>query len=61
MARFVSQEIRLQARDIRETIAFYTDVLGFTLDTIWGPDETPEGCILDHGEGSPPVRQAGRG
>ena len=30
MPRFVSQEIRLQARDIRETIAFYTDVLGFT-------------------------------
>lgn len=28
MPRFVSQEVRLQARDISETIAFYTEVLG---------------------------------
>lgn len=48
--RFVSQEVRLQARDIRETITFYTDVLGFTVDAIWGPEENPEGCILDHGD-----------
>lgn len=48
--RFVSQEIRLQARDIRETIAFYTDALGFAVDSTWGPDDDPEGCILDHGD-----------
>lgn len=50
MPRFRSQEIRLQAKNIPETIAFYRDVLGFTVDTTWGPDDDPEGCILDHGD-----------
>lgn len=48
--RFVRQGIRLVASDIREAVAFYRDVLGFTVDTIWGPDADPEGCILDRGD-----------
>jgi hypothetical protein len=36
--RFIRQELRLQARDIGETIAFYRDVLGFTVDTTCGPE-----------------------
>jgi len=32
------------------SIAFYTDVLGFVVDSTWGPDGDPEGCILDHGD-----------
>ncbi len=47
MPRFVSQEVRLQARNIAETVAFYRDVLGFTVDTTWGPETDLEGCILD--------------
>lgn len=50
MPRLISQEVRLQARDIRETIAFYRDVLGFTVDSTWGPEDDPDGCILDHGD-----------
>lgn len=49
-ARLISQEIRLQARDICETIAFYRDVLGFTVDSTWGSEDNPNGCILDRGD-----------
>jgi catechol 2,3-dioxygenase-like lactoylglutathione lyase family enzyme len=42
-------ELRLKARDLRVTMAFYTDHLGFALRSSWGPDDAPEGCILDHG------------
>jgi hypothetical protein len=37
--RFGSQEIRLQAHEILETVAFYTRVLGFTANATWGPDD----------------------
>lgn len=48
--RFVRQEVRLQARDILETVAFYRDVLGFRVEATWGPNDAPIGCILDHGD-----------
>lgn len=48
--RFIRQELRLQAVDIRETSAFYRDVLGFRVDATWGPEAAPEGCTLDHGD-----------
>jgi len=41
----------LHARDLDETIRFYTDRLGFSLDATWSP--TPDGaavwCALSHG------------
>jgi catechol 2,3-dioxygenase-like lactoylglutathione lyase family enzyme len=39
----------LKARDIAATVAFYTEVIGFTVDTLW-PEEDPALCILDHGD-----------
>lgn len=39
----------LQTRDLPGTIAFYRDVLGFTVHLLW-PEEHPTFCILDHGE-----------
>lgn len=38
----------LATRDLRGTIAFYREVLGFVVDTLW-PEEDPTFCILDHG------------
>lgn len=36
---------------LEETIAFYTKVLGFTVETLW-PEEGPSLCILDRGQAS---------
>ena len=43
-------ELRLKVRDLEKTMAFYTEVLGFTVDSTWGPEGEPEGCILDRGD-----------
>ena len=39
----------LLARDLKETVRFYVDDLGFTLESAW-PEEDPIFCILDHGD-----------
>lgn len=39
----------LATTDLRATIAFYRDRLGFTIDTLW-PEEDPTFCILDQGD-----------
>lgn len=38
----------LKASDIQATVEFYTQVLGFRLDTL-RPGDQPTLCILDHG------------
>ncbi len=35
--------------DMRRAIAFYTEVLGFTVDTV-DPEDDPTLCILDNGD-----------
>ena len=40
MPRLVyNMQTMLQVRDLRESIAFYTEVLGFKVDGTWPPDE----------------------
>lgn len=39
----------LETRDLPRTIAFYRDVLGFTVHLLW-PETNPTFCILDHGD-----------
>ena len=43
----------LQARDLDETVGFYTGMLGFTLEGSWGPDPKgpPTWVSLDYGAG----------
>ena len=42
---FVHLTPRLPVADLQRTIAFYRDVLGFTVDLIW-PDEVPTFAVL---------------
>jgi catechol 2,3-dioxygenase-like lactoylglutathione lyase family enzyme len=46
--RFKTVTPHLKTLDLRQTIQFYTDVLGFRLSASWPQDE-PTDCILDHG------------
>ena len=41
----------LYARDLDETIRFYSETLGFTCDATWSPHGTPPAtwCALSHG------------
>lgn len=39
----------LATSDISRAIAFYTEVLGFTVDTV-DPEDEPTLCILDNGD-----------
>lgn len=39
----------LEAKDLEETIRFYTERLGFDLAGAW-PDDEPTLCFLDHGD-----------
>lgn len=39
----------LATTDLQATIAFYRDLLGFTIDTLW-PEQEPTLCILDQGD-----------
>lgn len=38
----------LRTEDLQKTVSFYTEVLGFVVDTLW-PPESPTFSILDHG------------
>ncbi len=38
----------LETHDLQATLTFYTEVLGFEVETLW-PDDGPTFCILDHG------------
>ncbi len=38
----------LKTENLRRTVEFYCDRLGFTVDTLW-PEEEPTFCILDRG------------
>ncbi len=48
MAQLTGLTPMLQAKDIGETVRFYTEVLGFTVDAVW-PEDDPTFCSLDHG------------
>jgi catechol 2,3-dioxygenase-like lactoylglutathione lyase family enzyme len=48
MRQFTKATPMLKARDLQETVAFYVDVLGFTVDTLW-PADAPTFAMLDHG------------
>jgi uncharacterized glyoxalase superfamily protein PhnB len=41
----------LQVNDLDETVAFYTGMLGFTLEGTWGPDPdaAPTWCSINYG------------
>lgn len=39
----------LKTQDLEGTLAFYTEVLGFVVDTLWPPG-APTFSILDHGQ-----------
>ena len=38
----------LKASDLEETVRFYTELLGFRVESLWPPDE-PTFVVLDHG------------
>jgi catechol 2,3-dioxygenase-like lactoylglutathione lyase family enzyme len=46
VTEFLNITPMLKTNDVLDTVEFYTQVLGFTVDTLWPADE-PELCILD--------------
>jgi uncharacterized glyoxalase superfamily protein PhnB len=49
MAKFTSMTPMLQTGDLRRTIAFYKEILGFELLGLWPDDATPVWCELASG------------
>ncbi|NIP57754.1 MAG: hypothetical protein GWO00_07100, partial [Gemmatimonadetes bacterium] len=48
MTEFNGVSPSLRVTDLDASLAFYTDVLGFVVDTLW-PADAPTLAILDHG------------
>jgi catechol 2,3-dioxygenase-like lactoylglutathione lyase family enzyme len=49
MARLNKLTPMLQTPNVRATVAFYTEMLGFKLEVLW-PAESPSWCRLAHGD-----------
>ena len=48
MTEFRNTTPMLKTKSIQDTVDFYTQVLGFELETIW-PEDEPTLCVLDRG------------